>query len=412
MRGGSLGRVIASSVAAGSLVDQQNELERQRSSSLQSYNNAYLAASQAGLEEERKAIMVQFFQKLNRCDVSGLVKIIRNCHEVCVLSTPDVSEPIIGRSDIMMLLSLFIEAYPDGIWTPGAITASSADTISCTYRFMGTRVFDHPINILYRQIQTHIGSILAASSNHRLEIATGMDAEKLVSEVAEGAVPTDTYHQEQIHQREMEAEEEEQQVISIHYPSQPHGKLNLPTLPIASSSSSSSSQKASQNPPTYSASSFQHPPVPPLVRQTSPRLGTIVPGPTDSHASLQHPPVTMVRQTSPRLGGILPDTHAHSNNTMHSGPYAHFLEEASLGHKQHHSGFDGSNHSSSNNLQGHDDADNGAIMFRRRSRSLREVKTIESAVLQEGPTTYRRRLEFLFNVDTAEISHIVFTNLL
>lgn len=392
MRGGSLGRVIASSVAAGSLVEQ-NELERQRSGSQQSHNSAQQAALQAALEEERKAIMVQFFQKLNRCDVNGLVKIIRNCHEVCVLSSPDVFEPIVGRSDIMMLLSLFIEAYPDGIWTPGVISASSADTISCTYRFMGTRVFDHPINILYRQIQTHIGSILAASSNHRLEIATGLDAEKLVTEIAEGAVPTDTYHQEQIHQREMEMEDD-QQVISIHYPNQPHdhpfGKSNVPLSslqPVSSSSSASNSQKIAQlNPPKQSASSVQQPPVPPLVRQTSPRTLSALPGFSDAHGS----------------NGI---TH---------GPYAHCLEEAAS-HSQklsQHSGANGSHNSSNSNIHSSDDADNGAIMFRRRSQSLREVKTIESAVLQEGPTTYRRRLEFLFNVDTAEISHIVFTNVL
>lgn len=288
MRGGSLGRVIASSVAAGTIVglDANARLfsgdgQTVNPSVLQQAvgiipngtNNVTIANGGLSKEEERKQLVSRFFQRLNRCDVSGLVQIIRHCDEVCVLSTPDVLDPIIGRSDIMMLISLYIEAYPDGVWTPSAISLVG-DTASCTYRFMGTRVFDHPINTLYRQIKTHMGTIMAASSqHHQIDFfANAMDAQRLVNEVAESAVPIDSHH-------------------------------------------------------THSSSE-----------------------PSSSH------------------------------------------DQASAWQEQ-------------------QQETNQPILFRRRSRSLREVKAIETAVLEEGPTTYRRKLEFIFN-EYNEIVQILYTNIL
>jgi len=326
MRGGSLGRVIASSVAAASFADNDKNarllsgdgrtldpsiLQQAVSGKIATSTNSNSCGTINNREqhlckdEEKKQLVCTFFQRLNRCDIAGLVKIIRHCDEICVLSTPDVLEPIIGRSDIMMLISLLIEAYPDGVWTPSAITISG-DIASCSYRFMGTRVFDHSINSLFRQIKTNIGSIIAASSqHHQIDFfSNSMDALRLVNGIAEGAVPTDSHYSQ---------------------------------APVVATDWQEKEQSA------YDQYRLQQ---------------------QQAQSMNNHP-------SSPR------------NCLQFSNPA----------------------------IPCQNGDGNEPIMIRRHSRTLREVKAIETAVLEEGSTMYRRKLEFIFNADN-EIIQIIFTNIL
>lgn len=285
MRGGSLNRVIASSVAAGSMID--NDLTQKLK--LNGQNN----------EDVRKEIMQSFFTKLNRCDVNGLVKIIRNCHELCWLSTPDVFEPVVGRSDIMMLLSLILETYPDGVWMPSAVSFLSPCNAYCTFRFTGTRVFDHPINALYRQIKVHIQSTCVSSLQTE-------SSQQLVNDVTEYAVPTDNM--------------------------------------MLDGDDRYSNQQQQQ----------QH------VQCSS------------NHSSYE------------------------DKRTMRSGSDAPPRLMNTLQQQQYQQDVNGGSET---------------IRFPRRANSMRETKAIEAAILKEGPTSYRRQLEFMYN-ESNEIVRIVFTNIL
>lgn len=165
MRFGSLGRIIASTVAASSLSDRKTSIS-ERTPEQQ--------------EEYRKDLVIRIMKMLNQSNMNGLAKIIREkFHETCLLITPEVFDPISGKADIMILFSLLLESYPDSTWTTLNISMTQLDTISCFYLFKGTKLFSYPLNSLFRQIKSHIAKLPQNQVNDELSSA------KLMNEVAE-----------------------------------------------------------------------------------------------------------------------------------------------------------------------------------------------------------------------------------
>lgn len=163
MRYGSLGRIIANSVTASSVLDGKR-------TSFHQYENDL---------EFRKSIVGKFMKFLNFGDMNGLANLIREfCSEACFLITPDLKEPIVGKGEVMMLFSLLFEAYPDGVWTVVSITPLDF-TIIATYRFTGTKVFNFPIDLLFKQIREH----------SKQEASLIEHSEDLVNNVAEHCPP-------------------------------------------------------------------------------------------------------------------------------------------------------------------------------------------------------------------------------
>lgn len=160
MRFGSLGRIIASSVAAStppvsfyfpaSIVPRSNNLQA------------------------RKEIAEKFIAAFNFGDMGRLAVLVRElCDETCLLITPDVDhrDCIVGKADVMMLFSLLFETFPDGVYR----TLSSAvegDRATIIYSFTGTRVFEQSINCLYKQCRRHIaeGNVVANPQNYGCEL--------------------------------------------------------------------------------------------------------------------------------------------------------------------------------------------------------------------------------------------------
>lgn len=121
MRTGSLGRIIVSSTAVNQVPTAKISTEK--------------APLKAG------AACSKIVEAFNASDLESLSKLIRSqFHRECVLNSNILPRPIEGRQYVMMLWALFMETFPDGIWT---CTKSSAKGMVITrdYNFSGTRVF-------------------------------------------------------------------------------------------------------------------------------------------------------------------------------------------------------------------------------------------------------------------------------
>lgn len=160
MRFGSLGRIIASSVAAST-------------PPVSFYFSASIAPRADNLQA-RKEIAEKFISAFNFGDMGRLAVLVRElCDETCLLITPDVDyrDCIVGKADVMMLFSLLFETFPDGVYR----TLSSSvedDRATIIYSFTGTRVFEQSINCLYKQCRKHVaeGSIVANPQNYGCEL--------------------------------------------------------------------------------------------------------------------------------------------------------------------------------------------------------------------------------------------------
>jgi hypothetical protein len=295
MRFGSLGRIIAGTVAASTVLDRKASLS-ERSPEQQ--------------EEYRKELVSKIMKTLNQSNMNGLAKIIREkFHESCLLITPEVFEPISGRADIMIMFSLILETYPDSVWTLLNMCAApnNADTITCTYQFKGTKLFTYPLNSLFRQIKTHIA---------RLPQGQATDDAQLVNEVAE-------------------------------YCHAPSNQSSAPATPQFSHNNNSNNNHNSG-----------------LTGFTRPSLNDL--------------PQVMKNSTS----SFRTSFSSVGDNSERRSESDHNLDEL-----------------------------NEAIHIPRRDQSLREVKSIETAVLKEGSTNYRRKMDFVFN-EIDQIIRVVVINVI
>lgn len=302
MRFGSLGRIIASTVAASSVNDRKASIS-ERTPEQQ--------------EEYRKELVMKIMKMLNQSNMNGLAKIIREkFHEACFLITPEVFEPISGRGDIMILFSLLLETYPDASWTTQSLVSSNLDTLTCTYHFRGTKLFSYPLNSLFKQIKGHIS---------RLPQGQASDDEQIVNEVAEYC----------------------------------HVNPSTPSTPTASS----------------------------------------YPGNNHAQASTMQHNVAPVTNLSLRghLGDMPPVLKNSSSSFRNS--FSSVDEPAGL--------FTTRRSESDHNI----DELSEAIQIPRSNQTLREVKSIETAVLKEGPTQYRRKMDFVFN-EIDQIIRVVVINLI
>lgn len=149
---GSYGRVIINTCTAlPSVIDEAFEIGQrvfyQSRKSLQEANDT-----------TRKDVLERVFESYNLGDMGGLAGIIQeNFSDDCRLSSPDLTDEICGKADLMSFFSLMFENYPDGIYRPlpGKASIISGNIASTTYNFIGTRVFDQPFNALFLKVKGH-----------------------------------------------------------------------------------------------------------------------------------------------------------------------------------------------------------------------------------------------------------------
>ena len=164
MRFGSLGRIIASSVVAStpsavSFAEQSSVVAEPRDDAQRS--------------EKIKCTSARFIAAFNLGDMDRLALLVRElCDEVCLLVTPDVDsrDCIVGRADVMMLFSLILETFPDGVYRTLSTTVVH-DRVSIIYSFTGTRVFEQSIDSLYKQCRMH-AAVGSGSTDGTFESST------------------------------------------------------------------------------------------------------------------------------------------------------------------------------------------------------------------------------------------------
>ena len=130
-------------------------------------------------------------------DMNGLGRFIgQRCSERCVLTSPDLPEPVWGRTELMMLFSLLFEAYPDGVWSITSLTCHLHPTsgvrgepghscgtnssfggvagwggvgaeVVCLYRFTGTGVINYPLHEVFRLIRKQHQQNNSSNGNSR-----------------------------------------------------------------------------------------------------------------------------------------------------------------------------------------------------------------------------------------------------
>jgi hypothetical protein len=194
MRFGSLGRIIASTTVAAAKSSSANDVPAQSAEERQDF---------------RKSVVSRMMRCLHQSDMNNLAKVIReHFHEHALWITPDLSEPIPGRGDIMMYFSLTLEIFPDGLWNVVSIAPDPVDpdAITCVFRFAGTKLFQFSMDVLFQQIRAHVernpqgyGELPTAFSKIGLHNSESFTSQKLVNEVTEGclSVPIDKQHQQQ-----------------------------------------------------------------------------------------------------------------------------------------------------------------------------------------------------------------------
>lgn len=122
--------------------------------SLDDYLTFKDAETPADIEGNRRAVAMKFFKALNLCDMNSLAKVIRDDFwELCYISTPDLAEPAVRKCRVMMYFSLLFETYPDGVWKITSQTMSN-DTLTASYIFTGTRVFDQSLDSLFQHVSS------------------------------------------------------------------------------------------------------------------------------------------------------------------------------------------------------------------------------------------------------------------
>lgn len=127
---------------------------------------------------------MQWMRCLNFSDMSTLAKVIKeHCHERVMFMGPDVRNPIYGKADMMILFSLMMEAYPDGVWKIVS-TDTQEDKVACKFSFRGTKVFPYPLETVLTQIKA------CMNKDALLAGAPALASMQLVQDIAERVHPT------------------------------------------------------------------------------------------------------------------------------------------------------------------------------------------------------------------------------
>lgn len=136
----SLGRILASAVVAIAPIQIQIDVDEKR------------------IDDSRKEAIIKFMACIITGNMNGLAKLVQQiCSETCILISPDLREHVAGRAEVMMLFGLMFENFPDGIFQiiPGMASVIEGNTVSTSYSFMGTRIFDQPIQQLFEEVRRH-----------------------------------------------------------------------------------------------------------------------------------------------------------------------------------------------------------------------------------------------------------------
>ena len=280
--------------------------------------------------EIRKGIITKMMKFLQFSDMNALAKLIReHFHEQCMFITPDLSEPLVGKGDIMTAFSLKLEAFPDGVWNVLSISFPQVDIVSCQYRFTGTRLFPFTFDVLFKQVKSHIARHceLPNAFNQVSITDSGMGDLTVTTTSAGGRLSTTTTPRTSV-----------------------AGNISLTGSHTNVNSNNVNSTDAN------------------ILSLSSEKLMNEV-----TESCLVVPIIDPPHQTSSSKG-------------------ASDSRRPSLSNSQH-------SHSSKNVLlttekSGEEDS---PIRLPRRVQSLREVKTLETAVLKEGPTSYKRKIEATFD---------------
>ena len=176
---GSLGRIIASTALAADRTESGSRLSSK--------------IDNESLKSIRRSVLSNFFEAINIGDMMGLAFLVqRHCAESCLLTTPDLREPICGRAEIMMFFSLMCEAFPDGIYRPisGSEGIANTNSVSTCYNFIGTKVFSHTLDTLFQNVKEQWEAV-----HHLQDIEGGRDGRVCVisSLISSLAVPLCTY---------------------------------------------------------------------------------------------------------------------------------------------------------------------------------------------------------------------------
>jgi hypothetical protein len=143
MRLGSLDRIIASSVVARR---SSNDVLLQKQASIIPIDH----------DENIKKIVERILKALTNNDMNGLAKLIADdFDDACVISTPDLMEPVMRKSRIMMYFGLLFETFPDGLWKFQG-RSYSRNSVMVGYSFSGTSVFDQSIDDLFKYVNLQV----------------------------------------------------------------------------------------------------------------------------------------------------------------------------------------------------------------------------------------------------------------
>lgn len=109
--------------------------------------------------EQRAAHHRDIVTQFNACfalsDTNRLAMFIRDhCHDYVMYLSPHNRDPVIGKGDFMILMSLVIESYPDAV---GAISnlEQEENKVRHVVAFSGTKMYPFPIEVVYKQIREH-----------------------------------------------------------------------------------------------------------------------------------------------------------------------------------------------------------------------------------------------------------------
>jgi hypothetical protein len=371
-------------------------------------NNNALLLSEAD-KEFRKSLISRIMKCLQCSDMNGLAKLIRaHFSEQACLITPDMSEPVIGRGDIMTLFSLTLETFPDGCWQVLNVSANvnvNMNVCSCLYRFTGTKLFSFSMDLLFQQVKCHmlkhITSMMmmddlptqalnqvslsdqppcSPSHNEGGGAGTGIGGG---TGTGTGGVAVGMSQQQQGSNMSTVSTSSTSPRGSFYHQTNTGG---IGGGGVGMDVRSRSSRSNSHTDQTNGANHNETTTTSPILSLSSEKLVNEV-----TESCLQVP----ILEPSPpssasSIGGTIDANAGSSHVTGNHRPGAL---------------ADDDHRSSSSSVR------NDTIRVARRVQSMREVKTLETAVLKEGPVVYKRRLDVTFD-DENKIIRMVAVNVM
>lgn len=151
----------------------------------------------------RRDLMRRFLQALNASDILAMVKLCQeHTNDHVMFISPDIRDASFGRSSLLVLTSLMMEIYPDGVWTvqsePESISSilaqrnesSLESKVHCRFRFRGSRMSAAPIEEIFKELRGQVSASLMNGScvDSLLSMARfSMDLGRDISERLAGA---------------------------------------------------------------------------------------------------------------------------------------------------------------------------------------------------------------------------------